>query len=103
MDQIIESNNKNKIESNHLSDCIDGLIYKNNMKQYTQNEIIISLNLNTDGASLTNSQSFSIWPVIATIVELDPITRESFRNIIILGIWLGKKKLKYDIFISKSI
>jgi hypothetical protein len=48
-------------------------------------DLVISLNLNSDGAPITNSKNFSMWPLMATILELDQSTREKFQNIIFLG------------------
>ena len=45
----------------------------------------ISLVINTDGAPITAFNSYSMWPVLATIVELDPNSRESFPKMLVLG------------------
>ena len=45
----------------------------------------ISLVVNTDGAPITAFNSYSMWPVLATIVKLEPNSRESFPNMLVLG------------------
>jgi hypothetical protein len=52
--------------------------------------------INTDGAPLVESRNFSIWPVLATVVELNQSSREKFTNIINLGIWLHSSKPKNE-------
>ena len=49
-------------------------------------EITISLNINTDGAPLVKSTRFAMWPISATIVELNQSSSESFPNVILLGL-----------------
>ena len=40
-------------------------------------------------------------PVLASIVELNQSSRESFRNMILLGLCLLKKKKQLNVFFSK--
>lgn len=77
--QIINNNSLHS-GSHSISDMTDGSIYKKMLvNSKTQ---AISLVLNTDGAPITNSKNYNIWPVLGTIVELDPQSRENFKNII---------------------
>jgi len=59
---------------------------------------IASININSDGAPLTKYKSFSIWPVIGTITELNQSTREIFENIIIFGVLISRIKPIYNQF-----
>ncbi|CAF1096076.1 unnamed protein product [Brachionus calyciflorus] len=97
--QVLRTNRRSN-PKNLISDTLDGSIY-NSIKSSDINHI--SLILNTDGAKISNSKKFDMWPFLATIVELDPISREKFSNIIILGIWLSKEKTIYDLFVDQSI
>ena len=81
------------------SSSIDGSYYRNELKKIS-NDTIISLNLNSDGAPLTNYKSFSIWPVIGTIIELNHSSREKFENIIVFGMWINRQKPIYNKFFS---
>ncbi len=81
-------------------------MYKQIIKNIPNNTLLVSLNLNTDGAPITNSRNYSIWPVLATILELDPmiiIHLLCFKNVLIFGIWFGTSKPNYNLLISKSI
>jgi hypothetical protein len=83
-----------------INSALDGSIHLN-LPHDNDNEITISFNINTDGAPLIKSRNFSMWPVLASIVELNQSSRESFRNVILLGLWLHKKKPQLNGFFSK--
>lgn len=87
IDQIIKSYDeaKRNLNSTVLKTPLDGSIYKNYLKE-NSNHIPISLVLNGDGAPLTNSKNFKLWPLTATVLELNQSSREKFENIIYLGI-----------------
>ncbi|CAF1047635.1 unnamed protein product, partial [Brachionus calyciflorus] len=98
--QIIKMNLE-RSEKNSSTDINDGTIYRNALKK--SNNFLISLILNTDGAPITNSKHYNMWPLFGTISELEPSSRESFKNMITLGIWLSKEKPSYDHFIRNSV
>lgn len=82
---LISQIKNNNNDSNTLLECQrDGSIYKEAAKDKGNNSVIY-LNINTDGAALFNSTKYNMWPVLATIVELDNVTREKFDNMIVLG------------------
>lgn len=70
----------------------DGTLYIEAFNHAPEGNNVISLNINSDGAPLTKSTKHSIWPVLATIVELDDSSRDKFENVIFLGFWLNKVK-----------
>lgn len=84
-DQIVNFNTKlhSKDASNNLS---IGKIHAN--IQMVDEINYISLMLNTDGAPITSLNSYSMWPVLATIAELEPGARESFSNMFCLGTFI---------------
>jgi hypothetical protein len=84
---------------NSLKTTLDGNFYQSKIKDIDQ-ELVISFNLNSDGAPLTKHKSFSMWPVIGTINELNQSSRERFENIIIFGIWISKTKPVYNEFFT---
>ncbi|CAF1002226.1 unnamed protein product [Brachionus calyciflorus] len=98
--QIVSRNN---ISNNpqFLNDLYDGKVYQETIKQKPNNTQFISINLNTDGAPVTNSRNFSIWPLLGTIAKFDQQSRENFNNMIIFGLWLSKNKPVYEVFVSK--
>lgn len=94
VDEILDKNNLfNQIKrSNMISDTseyvlekqTDGSIYKE-YRGTNSSEIVVSLNINSDGAPLCESTKHNIWPLLATIVELENSSREKFENMIFLG------------------
>ena len=56
------------------------------------------MNINTDGAPLLKSKSFSLWPVLGTIIEFNQSSREKFQNMIILSLWVHNSKPQKSFF-----
>ena len=52
-----------------------GKIYQVTLSIFQKDKIFLSLNLNTDGAPIGKSNTFSLWPIFATITELKPSLR----------------------------
>jgi hypothetical protein len=98
LNQIKDANKVRNSEG--IQNALDGLIYKSVEKN--KNYLNFSLNINTDGAPMIESRNFSIWPVLATVVELNQSCREKFTNIIVLGVWLHSSKPTNDIFFEKA-
>ena len=82
LQQIIKFNDKLRDNLNS-EDLTIGRIYSSLQKTIEYN--YISLNINTDGAPLTSANNYSMWPVLATVVELEQKPRESFSNVLFLG------------------
>ncbi len=103
LNQIKKSNDhrKNKSERFPLESALDGDIHLK-LPIDKENETTISININSDGAPLIKSRKFAMWPVLGTIVELNQSSRESFRNVILLGLWIHRKKPKLNKFFCKS-
>ncbi len=60
----------------------------------------LSYSFNTDGAHVFASSGYSMWPVHVTINELPP--RERDKNIMLAGIWFGKKTIDMNVFFRRS-
>lgn len=88
MDQIIKSNVLAQEKTTCIQDSIHASIYQIRSENKLPGACLVSLNLNTDGCPLIKSKNYSMWPLLATITELDPISRENFDNMIILGFYL---------------
>lgn len=73
-------------------DLIDGEYYKKIRKNGYVNLLIY-----TDGIQLIKSKSLQFWPVLLSICELPPKLRDSVKNKLIIGVWLGKVKPSSDI------
>lgn len=56
---------------------------------FKYNENTISLILFADAATYNKSGNKSIWAIFSSIVELPPILRESYENIIFHSLWSG--------------
>lgn len=63
----------------------------------------ISLIVHSDGAPIVRSSKQSIWPCFASITEIPPPMREFQSNIIILALWLSKKKPDVNIFLKETV
>lgn len=84
--QIMNRNKSTlKKDSTVINDIFHGKVYQNALKSKPKNTKLISINLNTDGAPITNSRNFSIWPLLGTISELDQTSRENFNNMVVFG------------------
>ncbi|RNA13939.1 hypothetical protein BpHYR1_052366 [Brachionus plicatilis] len=83
--------------------CLDCNSFLNQFVQNKEENLLISLALNGDGAPMTSSKSYKIWPIIGTVLELDPSSREKFENLIFLGLWINDAQPNYKIFYSKCL
>ncbi|CAF1433030.1 unnamed protein product [Rotaria sordida] len=63
----------------------------------------ITLIVHSDGAPIVRSSKKSIWPCFASITEIPPPMREFQSNIIILALWLSKKKPDVNIFLEETV
>ncbi|CAF0987433.1 unnamed protein product [Brachionus calyciflorus] len=88
---VLKNNINNFNNENVIYRSLDGNIYKKKLENLGDDKILISLNLNTDGAPIVKSHNFSFWPICATITELKPSQRDKFENLIILGLWQSDK------------
>jgi hypothetical protein len=87
--------------SNKIESPLDGSVYKEFLlKNKIKYDLLISLNFNADGAPVTNSRGYSMWPILATITELEKSCREKFSNLIFLGFWLNLKKPIYQKYLE---
>jgi hypothetical protein len=81
--QIKKSNSNSSSKEYIYEKKIDGSVYKEAC--CSKKNLVVSLTINSDGAPLCNSTKHNIWPVLATIVELEDTSREKFENMIVLG------------------
>jgi hypothetical protein len=97
IEQIKQSYNQ---KNSSLNSGLDGAMYKNFLESNSKEfDLIVSFNLNSDGAPLCHSKNFALWPVLGSITELNKSCREKFENLIIFGIWLSNNKPIYDKFL----
>lgn len=63
----------------------------------------ITLNIHTDGAPVVRTTKSSLWPCLASIVELPPQIREKQTNILVLCLWLSSVKPEVNLFMNDCI
>ena len=74
-----------QINKNEINSALDGEIYKKYLSSNNLGNLIISFNMNTDGAQIVKHRGYKMWPLLGTITELNQKTREKFDNIVIFG------------------
>ncbi len=73
-------------DKREINNALDGQVYKKFLaEKNTNRNLVISINLNTDGAQIVRSRGYNMWPLLGTIVELNQSTRESFNNMVLFG------------------
>ncbi|XP_028403523.1 uncharacterized protein LOC114526207 [Dendronephthya gigantea] len=85
-------------------DILDGKLYQSQSTEVRRDgHFPITLYWHVDGAPAFRSNSASIWPIQSFVVELPPPLRYSFKNIIMSGIWYGKRKPNMEVFQQKFV
>ena len=87
-----------------VSDMMDGKMYKGLSQDgnILSNKDALTITFNTDGAPVFNSGPNSLWPVHFYINEIDLSQRFSFDNMLLGGLWFGKKEADVQ-FLLKPI
>ncbi|KAK3931070.1 Conserved oligomeric Golgi complex subunit 3 [Frankliniella fusca] len=93
---------RQKKHANNIEDIYDGAIYKEQVNNgFLSQPTNLSFMWYTDGVSVFNiSNKFSIWPIYLVINELRYKDRVKKENIILAGIWFGKRKPKPNTFLK---
>ena len=63
----------------------------------------VTLNIHTDGAPLIRTTKSSLWPCLASVVELPPQVREQQSNILVLCLWNSSIKPNVNLFMQDCI
>jgi len=91
-----------KKDLNAYEDILDGEMYKKCMNDNSVGgNLDYSFIFNTDGAPVFKSSSFSIWPIFAMLNEIPPKERQ--KNVMLCGIWFGKKHIDMNTFLLKFV
>ena len=76
--------------------------HHNEIKRLTtsgeRNAITIALAMNADGVRIINLQKRSLWPLRFSALNLSPILRCKFVNIVLAKFWLGRGETNWEIF-----
>ena len=84
-------------------DIYDGKLYRQFFKSSSQvsKQNYATLILNTDGAPLFNSSTYSIWPIFVMVNELPVHVRT--KELILVALWFGKDKPNMNVFLGPFV
>ena len=86
------------------NDILDGELYRRESEAAKRDgSFCISLYWHTDGAPALKSKNMSLWPIQSFVAEMPPYLRYSFRNILLSGLWYGRKKPEMKVFQNRFI
>ncbi|KAK3932901.1 Halomucin [Frankliniella fusca] len=92
--------NRVKKNYNNIEDIYDGQIYTElEQEGFLSNPNNISFTMYFDSVAIYKSSKFSVWPVYLSINELKYKERSKEENVIIAGLWFGKKKPNPNLFL----
>lgn len=101
--QCIMNRNVDVLNQSNLFPPRDVVFGEQYQKLINKNSNQISLIIHSDGAPIVKSSKKSIWPCVASIAELPPPVRELQSNIIVLALWLSKKKPNVNVFLEETV
>ena len=95
--------NRPRVPPGVISDMYDASLYAELMENngFLNNPNNLSFTWYTDGVPIYKSSKVSAWPLYLTINELPHEMRYKKENVILAGIWYGKKKPNANAFIHK--
>ena len=86
---LTDNNLEHSLNSETIQDVTTCELYKDLINKYGFSTNDISITCNTDGAQVSKSSKFSIWPLQASVNELPAYLRA--KNILLIGLWFGGK------------
>ncbi|KAG8176072.1 hypothetical protein JTE90_025530 [Oedothorax gibbosus] len=89
--------------SDGVSDIYDGTIYRNLNGGVLSDEQNLTVTLNTDGSPVFKSSKTTMWPIQIMLNEFPPNERFHLKNIMVAGIWFGRKEPKMILFLTPFI
>lgn len=72
------------------NDIVRGDVYQSLLKEHSA--FFISVIIHSDGVPLYKSKNLSAWPILGAVLEFPPYARTRHDNVLLLGVWIGKKK-----------
>lgn len=97
---------KEPVRTETINDITDGNIYKMLPGKNDPNGKLrhkVTLTLNTDGVEVFKSSKKSLWPIQATINELNVIERFRTKNILLLGLYYHNNHPNMQLFLKKLV
>ena len=80
-------------------DVMDGRVYQEQSASIKDDGYFpITLYWHLDGAPALKSKNLSLWPIQSFVAELPLNLRYSYKNILLSGLWYGKKKPNMQVF-----
>lgn len=64
-------------------------------------DFFLSIMIHTDGMPLYKSKNVSAWPILGAVIELPPYVRNRDDNILLFGLWIGKKKPDFTVVFQR--
>ncbi|KAE8742233.1 hypothetical protein FOCC_FOCC012248 [Frankliniella occidentalis] len=104
LNKIRLKENREKKESVNLEDIYDGSIYESVQAETISEDgssVTLTLMWYTDGISLYECSSFSLWPFFFVINELPPEDRFKRENIVMAGLWGCNQKPHPNLFLRQ--
>ena len=89
-------------DADTIKDISDGSAYRNMLKDdgFLCDKYSLTAIINTDGVNLYSSSKVELWPIFMAINEISPKARFSRDNLLLVGIWQGKGKPPFKVYIE---
>lgn len=88
---------KYESDSNTIADVWSGEMLRNIVEQ-RNNRMILSLAINTDGASIAKANQMSIWPIQVCMNFLPPSMRYKNENILTIALYVGHEAPDMNVY-----
>ncbi|KAK3914472.1 LOW QUALITY PROTEIN: Phosphopentomutase [Frankliniella fusca] len=99
LEMLNYKNARVKKNDQNIEDIYDSTVYRDAEKTFLNNPHNVSLTWYTDGISLFECSSYTLWPFIFIINELPPQERYKPENVIFGGLWGCHEKPPANMFI----
>ncbi|KAK3929480.1 50S ribosomal protein L36 [Frankliniella fusca] len=99
LDKLKFKHNRQKLNVNNLEDVYDSSVYKEAEQLIFKDNNSISLSWYTDGISIFECSTYTLWPFLFVINELSPEERFKPENVILGGLWGCNEKPHPNVFL----
>lgn len=72
------------------NDIVRGDVYQSLLKEHPA--FFVSIMIHSDGVPLYKSKNSSAWPILGAVLEFPPYARTRDDNVLLFGVWIGRKK-----------
>ena len=101
-DEIVKYQHQMKQE--RYTDSLSSDVITSDMRnEFNSDHLKLHLVISTDGGSFNPTSKTSVWPLQAMILDLPPFLRQKSDLILVLSLWVGNTKPKWDVFLHKAI